>query len=145
MADIATEMEAEMADMVDDQEKTTHGREATKTMGTTTILASSEDTRDSRTAFGLSCGGFLEYSVFPPFINRGKRFFGTFQQGNIVTASYLLTSSPRPSLLSPDTKALQSTSMVIRHPLRRLTLTWITAFGTLWLAFSFTTCLLCFE
>ena len=48
MADIATEMEAETADMEDDQEKTTRGREATKAMGTTTILANSEDTREQQ-------------------------------------------------------------------------------------------------
>ena len=48
MADIATEMEGEMVDMVDDQEKTTHGREAMKAMGTTTTLASSEDTREQQ-------------------------------------------------------------------------------------------------
>ena len=48
MADIATEMEAEMGDMVDDQEKTTHGREAMKAMGSRTILASSEDTREQQ-------------------------------------------------------------------------------------------------
>ena len=60
-----------------DLEKTIPEREATKAMGTTTILASSADIRRVGIAFGLSCGGFLEYSVFPPFINRGKRFFET--------------------------------------------------------------------
>ena len=75
MADTATEMEAEMVDTMADLEKTTHGKGAMKAMGTTTILASSEDTRCSRTAIGLSCGGFLEYSVFLPFITRGKPFF----------------------------------------------------------------------
>jgi DNA-binding transcriptional regulator YiaG len=58
MEDTATEMVAEMVDMVDDREKTIHGREATKAMGTTRILASCEDIRRSRTAFSLSCGGF---------------------------------------------------------------------------------------
>jgi len=72
MADTATkmvletvvEMVAEMVDMEDDLEKTTHGRETTKAMGMTMILANSEGIRCSRTAFGLSCGGFLEY-FFP--------------------------------------------------------------------------------
>jgi len=69
---------AEMEDMVGDHERTSHGREATKVVGTMKILANCEDTRCNRTAFGLSCGGFLEYSVFLPFINRGKRFFDVF-------------------------------------------------------------------
>jgi hypothetical protein len=64
MVDTATKMVAEMVDMEDDLEKMSHGRETTKAMGMTMILANSEDIRCSRTACGLSCGGFLE-SFFP--------------------------------------------------------------------------------
>jgi hypothetical protein len=67
--------ETEMEDTVDDLEKMTHGKDSTRATVTKRILASCGDTRCSRTVFGLSCGGFLEYSVFPPFITRGKRFF----------------------------------------------------------------------
>ena len=58
-----------------DHAKTIHGREHTKAMATKKILASCEDIRYSKASIGLACGGFLEYSVFLPFITRGKRFF----------------------------------------------------------------------
>ncbi len=112
MVDIVTEMEG----MVGDLAKMIHGREPTKAMGTRKILASCEDIRSGKTAKGLSCGGFLEYSIFLPFTNRGKRFFDAIcQQGSIT--SYLLTSSFRPSLFSPDMIFSHSTCMVTRSPL----------------------------
>ena len=66
--------ETEMEDMVDDHEKMTHEKDSMRGTVTKRILASCGDIRCSRTLFGLSCGGFLEYSVFLPFITRGKRF-----------------------------------------------------------------------
>jgi len=52
------------------------GRDSMRAMVTKRILASCEDTRYNTAVIvqGLSCGGSLEYSVFPPFIKRGKRF-----------------------------------------------------------------------
>jgi hypothetical protein len=69
-----TVIETETEDMVDGHEKMTHGKDSTRAAATKRILASCGDIRCSRTLFGLSCGGFLEYSVFLPFITRGKRF-----------------------------------------------------------------------
>jgi hypothetical protein len=62
MAD--TVIETEMEDMVADHEKKTHEKDSTRATVTKRILANCEDIRFSRTLFSLSCGGFLEYSVF---------------------------------------------------------------------------------
>lgn len=67
-----TEMEEDTAV---DHAKMTHEREATKATATKRILANCGDTKKQQDIFGLSCGGFLEYSVFLPFFTRGKRFF----------------------------------------------------------------------
>jgi hypothetical protein len=64
----------ETEDTVDDHERRTREKDSTRATVTKRILASCGDIRCSRTLFGLSCGGFLEYSVFLPFITRGKRF-----------------------------------------------------------------------
>ncbi len=95
-------IETEKEDTVADRGKKNHEKDSTKATGTKRILASCEDIRCSRTSFGLSCGGFLEYSVFLPFITRGKRFFDISTK---VVCRQLKSLSPvRPSLLSPDTK-----------------------------------------
>jgi hypothetical protein len=79
-----TVIETVMEDMVADHEKMTHAKDSTRAMVTKRILASCDDIRCSRTLFGLSCGGFLEYSVFLPFITRGKPFFDAIStQGSI--------------------------------------------------------------
>jgi len=70
-------IETERVDMVDGHEKMTHEKDSTRAMVTKKIPANCGDIRCSRTLFGLSCGGFLEYSVFLPFITRGKRFYDT--------------------------------------------------------------------
>jgi hypothetical protein len=72
MAD--TVIETEMEDTVADHEKKTHEKDSTRATVTKRILVNCEDIRCSRTLFGLSCGGFLEYSVFLPFITRGKPY-----------------------------------------------------------------------
>jgi hypothetical protein len=84
MGDIVIETEeTEMEVTVDDHEKMTHGKDSTRATVTKKILASCGDTRCSRTLFGSSCGGFLEYSVFLPFNTRGKRFDAIFHQGSM--------------------------------------------------------------
>jgi len=71
-AGIATETET--VDTAADQEKKSHANEDMKQTVMKKTLASCEDTRWNRARVGLSCGGFLEYSVSPPFITRGKPF-----------------------------------------------------------------------
>jgi len=72
---VDTVIETEMEDTAADHGKKTHEKDSTRATVTKRILASCEDIRRSRTLFGLSCGGFLEYSVFLPFITRVKRLF----------------------------------------------------------------------
>ena len=97
-------IETEMEDTVADHGRKTHGKDSTRATDTKRILASCVDTRRSRTLFGLSCGGFLEYSVFLPFITRGKRFFDVFDAiSTKVVYRRLKSLSPvRPSLFSPE-------------------------------------------
>lgn len=79
-------------DTVADLERTSQERELTKAVATRRILASCEDIRCSETSLGLSCGGFLEYSVFPPFLTRGKRFFDAIStKGSIAVFAFLPT------------------------------------------------------
>jgi hypothetical protein len=65
-------IETETMDMPVDHAKKTHARDSTKATDIKRILGSYADTR---VLFGLSCGGFLEYSIFLPFFTKGKRFF----------------------------------------------------------------------
>lgn len=103
---IETVMEA----TADDHEKTTHEKDSTRETVTKRILASCDDIRCSRTLFGLSCGGFLEYSVFLPFITRGKRFFDTISTQGSMPSPHVSSTS----LLSPNTNSIFSFIMVIR-------------------------------
>jgi len=73
-------IETEMEDTVADHGKKTHEKDSTKATVTKRILANCVDIRSSRTLFGLSCGGFLEYPSFIPSSPRGKRYF---QQGSM--------------------------------------------------------------
>jgi len=78
MGDIV--IETEMEDTVADHGKKTHEKDSTRATVTKRILANCVDIRSSRTLFGLSCGGFLEYQSFIPSSPRGKRYF---QQGSM--------------------------------------------------------------
>jgi hypothetical protein len=124
-----------MVDTVD-HEKTTHVREVTKATDTMMILANSEGTKRTRTAFGLSCGGSLE--SFFPSSPRVSRYRCTFQQGSIIASYLLISLLSTCSILSPEKKLYQSTSMVM-VPFRQPNFDWI-IFG-LWQIFSSTTCL----
>jgi hypothetical protein len=73
VVDIAIEIE--MEDMVADRARRIHEKDHTNQTAMKRILANCEDIRCNRTSRGLSRGGFLEYSIFLPFITRGKRFF----------------------------------------------------------------------
>ncbi len=95
-------IETEMEDTVADHGKKTHEKDSTKATDTKRILVSCEDIRCSGTSFGLSCGGFPEYSVFLPFITRGKRFFDAIST-KVVCYRLKSLSPVRPSLLSLDT------------------------------------------
>lgn len=84
-----TVIETETEDMVDGHEKMTHEKDSTRAAATKRILASCGDIRCSRTLFGLSCGGFLEYSVFLPFITRGKPFFDAISTQGSMRSPHL--------------------------------------------------------
>lgn len=89
-----------------DQEMTTHERDHTKAMAIKRILASCEDTKRTR-RHGLFCGGFLDCSVFLPFITRGKRFFDAIStQGSMppYTLPCLDFHAPHQTLLKRSLK-----------------------------------------
>lgn len=73
---VGTEMDTATAEIeIIDHAKTTHARDSTKAVATMRTLESFEGTNcAARHNFGLSCGGFFDHSVFPPYITRGKRF-----------------------------------------------------------------------
>jgi hypothetical protein len=84
---IATGIETE--DTVDDHAKRIRENEKETATDTTRILANCEDIRSTERQWVCCCGGFLEYSVFLPFITRGKRFPEAISTKVVLPSPYL--------------------------------------------------------